>query len=133
MILLIIDRKNNTHLVDYCHINGKKYTVCGKVYSKGDILNTLQLDGVIPDICRDCHDTYEEMYTDDLNDTVRVARGKLLAGRISYYLDIQMGHRSTKSKFWFLPERFSEKIQEYQKSLDNIRKKQRYGHASRRK
>jgi|SRR5208283_2086301 len=54
MILLVQDRKNNFHIVDYCDRFGGKYTMCEAFYSKKDIINTIELDRPVRITCGKC-------------------------------------------------------------------------------
>src|SRR5271154_7048101 len=75
--ILVIDRQNNLHGVDYCGSSGNKYTLCGVTYTRKDIINTLALDNTVSDICSKCHDLFTQMYESDLNDEPQTARGRL--------------------------------------------------------
>lgn len=99
---IVVDRDNQAHLVDYTHANGNKYTVCGRCFTTGFIVSIVELDGAIPTVCRNCYDTYDEMYTDDLNHDPRTARGSLVEKKKKRYLEIQAGYADTKNKYWFL-------------------------------
>ncbi len=53
---ILQDRKSVIHLIDYSSpISNRKYTVCGKLFSKLDIINLLSLDSVISCICKNCY------------------------------------------------------------------------------
>lgn len=60
-ILLIQDRKNNYHIADYISIHGHKYTACGLVYLKKEIINTFSLDAAIPIFCKTCYNFFKRI------------------------------------------------------------------------
>lgn len=99
---IVVTRRNEVHLVDYTHANGNKYTVCGRCFTANDIVSFVELDGAILAACRNCHDTYDEMYLDDLNHDPRVARGGTFERRKRNYLEIQNKYLATEHKYWFL-------------------------------
>lgn len=106
MILLVQDRKNNHHLVDYCAPHdGRKFTICGLAYSKKEIINIIALDNTIHNICKTCYLQYEDEFQELLDNYPREAKGKLLAHLRSKYRDavIKIGR---KSKKWFLTKRY---------------------------
>jgi hypothetical protein len=88
MILLIQDRKNNLHLVDYTPPSGNKFTICGIVYRKKEILNTLALDNTVHNICRTCYEDYETMYGDDLKHDPRLAHSSLHNKLLISYIEV---------------------------------------------
>ena len=54
--ILIHDRKDNFHLVDYCaQVSGNKLTVCNKCYTPSEIVTTLAIDSVIDALCDECY------------------------------------------------------------------------------
>ncbi len=127
MIGIAIDRQNKAHLIDYTHHNGNKYAVCGYVYRANEVVNTFELDGTIPGICRSCRDAYEVMYIDDLNGEVRTARGGLFEKRRKRYLDIQRRHRATNTKYWFLAYRDWERFDTYRFLVTRNPNARKYG------
>jgi len=122
MILLIHDRENNLHLVDYTSSIGNKYTICGKIYFKKDImssatLTTIALDNAIHNICRTCHEDYETMYGDDLNNDIRMAHSSLNEKlRMKYYFP-SIGNTSPEIKYWNLEARHCDKLTKYQRKV----------------
>lgn len=120
MIGLAIDRHNKAHLIDFSSHNGRKYSVCGIVYLKGEILNTLELDGAIPEVCRNCYEAYETMYEDDLNDFLRESRGKLFEKRFKRYHEAKRPG-SALFKYWDMAERHWEKLTTYQNQVTLIK------------
>lgn len=100
MILLVQDRKNNHHIVDYISaLRGSKYTLCGVIYSKNEIINTFTLDAPVADVCKKCHDILDKNTTDDLNDIVRIVKGSLLETNMRNYNTIQRRLTDTKAKY----------------------------------
>ena len=117
MILLIQDRKNNLHLVDYTPPSGNKFTICGIVYRKKEILNTLALDGAVHNICRTCYEDYETMYGDDLENDIRMAHSSLnekLQGQFKYP---SLGNPSPDIQYWDMERRTWDKLTKYQRKL----------------
>ncbi len=99
MILLVQDRKNNHHIVDYCSVYGRKYTLCGLVYRKPEIINTFALDGSVSDICHKCHEIQDAITTSDLNASIRSAKGDINAKLRHKYRKIQMKIDSTEGRY----------------------------------
>ena len=91
MIILVQDRDDNLHIADYTPASGRKFCICGHVYFKKDIVNTLALDNTIPGICRICSEHYQAMYEDDLNFDPRMARSSLNKNMENLYFDICAG------------------------------------------
>jgi len=60
-IILVQDRQDNYHLVDFCLPSGRKYTLCELSYYK-EIINTLTVDDVFDGICDKCKEVYEKEY-----------------------------------------------------------------------
>lgn len=97
--ILVHDRDDNIHIVDYCGVGGSKYALCGVVYLKKDILTTLAVDDVFPGICRKCYDLFTQMYQSDLNEEPQTARGKLLDRVKERYTHIQDKVWDTEHKY----------------------------------
>lgn len=97
--ILVIDRKDNKHIVDYCGSGGSKYTLCGVVYTKKDIITTLAVDNTFYGLCRKCHDLFTQMYESDLNEKPQTARGKLQERLEGKYSHIQIGAESMSAKY----------------------------------
>jgi len=118
MILLIQDRKNNLHLVDYTAASGNKFTICGLVYRKKDILNTLALDNAVHNICRTCYEDYETMYLDDLNDDTRTSNSSLHNKLIGSYFEVIFGVSAPKVEFQDMSIRKWDKLTKYQRKVN---------------
>ena len=99
MILLIQDRKNNHHIVDYCSTYGSKYTICGLIYRKSEIINTFALDSSVSDVCHKCHEIQDKNTTNDLNIAVRSAKGDNYGSLKHKYRRIQMKIDSTEGRY----------------------------------
>jgi hypothetical protein len=117
MILLIQDRKSNLHLVDYTPPSGNKFTICGLVYRKGEILNTLALDAAIHNICRTCYEDYETMYGDDLENDIRMAHSRLNISLLRDCKEISQGHHIPEIKYWDMSHKTWDKLTRYQRKL----------------
>jgi hypothetical protein len=97
MILLIQDRKDNLHLVDYTPPSGNKFTICGLVYRRTDILNTFALYAAINNIC---------MAHSALNDNLT---------RDYHYLT--QGSAGPEIKYWDMSHKTWDKLTRYQRKL----------------
>lgn len=117
MILLIQDRKNNLHLVDYTPASGSKFTICGIVYRKKEILNTLALDNAVHNICRTCYEDYETMYLDDLNDDARTAQSSSHNKMLMTYFEWVHKVSAPEIKFQDLETRKWDKLTKYQRKV----------------
>lgn len=117
MILLIQDRKNNLHLVDYTPPSGNKFTICGIVYRKKEILNTLALDAAVHNICRTCYEDYETMYGDDLENDIRMAHSSLNEKLLGKFRFPELGNTLTEIKYWDMDYRNWDKLTRYQRKL----------------
>jgi|SRR6185369_7430145 len=117
MILLIQDRKDNLHLVDYTPPSGNKFTICGLVYRKTDILNTLALDAAIHNICRTCYEDYETMYGDDLENDIRMAHSALNDNLARDYHYLTQGSAGPDIKYWDMAHKTWDKLTRYQRKL----------------
>lgn len=115
MILLVQDRKSNLHLVDYTPPSGNKFTICGLVYRKGDILNTLALDNTIHNICRTCYEDYETMYGDDLDNDIRMAHSSLNANLERDCKQLGKGRLSPEFKYLEISYKHWDKLARYQR------------------
>ena len=112
MILLIQDRKNNYHLADYVYYTSK-YTVCGLIYSKKDIVNTFMLDAPVSCFCTEC---YTQLSNDEVymnNKHLRFSNGKLLHHLRSKYQSIQGKAADTRHKYNNLNCKFWRKLTYY--------------------
>jgi hypothetical protein len=120
MILLVQDRKNNLHLVDYTPASGNKYTICGRLYMKRDVmitltLTTLALDNAVHNICRTCYEDYETMYGDDLKYDPRISFTSLHNKLLLRHLEVAKGVAAPEIKFQNLETRHWEKLNKYQR------------------
>jgi len=116
MIILVHDRKDNLHLVDYTSPSGNKFTICGLMYSKKDIITTLALDNTIHNICRTCYEDYETMYLDDLNIDLRFAKSASYRNIRTTYQRVkdtppEIEHWGLNEKHWQKLIRFQRKTQ----------------------
>jgi len=117
MILLIQDRKNNLHLVDYTSASGNKFTICGIVYCKKDILNTIALDNAVHNICRICYEDYETMYLDDLNDDARISNSSLHNKLLGTYYEVFHRVSAPEIEFQDMETRKWDKLTKYQRKV----------------
>lgn len=122
MILLVQDRKNNLHLVDYTPASGNKYTICGKLYLKKEVMTsltliTLALDNTIHNICRTCYEDYETIYGDDLNEDIRMAHSTLNEKMRMKYTYPSIGNTRPEIEYWDLEARHWDKLTRYQRQL----------------
>lgn len=115
MILLVQDRKNNLHLVDYTN-NGRKWTLCGLVYLRKDIITTLAVDDSPHNICKRCQEEYENLYTSQLDAAIRGAKSASQSHLMANIASI-MKSRHPSNKFWYLPERHSDAISRFRRKL----------------
>ena len=105
-IILVQDRQDNYHLVDFCAISGRKYTLCDLVYDKKHIINTLTIDDVFDGICTNCKEIYER----DLSIQAvgnRKSKGALYSILVSNYTqardqisDKELGYQDRKNRIW---------------------------------
>ena len=61
-LILVQDRQDHYHLVDYCTWSGEKYALCGMTFSRKDIINTFALDMSMSGICTECLRSYNLIY-----------------------------------------------------------------------
>lgn len=92
-IILVQDRKDNYHLVDWCAPSGRKYTLCDTVYQKKDIINTLSLDNIIDVVCSKCQLTYNELYSDEVMGH-RQSHSSLIGLVVRQYQEVQRIYNS---------------------------------------
>lgn len=117
MIILIQDRQNNLHLVDYTPSSGNKFTICGIVYRKKDILNTLALDNAVHNICRICYELQETMYIDDLNDNPRTVQSSSHTKILMTYFEWVHEVSHPQIKYQDLENRKWDKLTKYQRKV----------------
>jgi hypothetical protein len=117
MILLIQDRDDNLHLVDYTSITGNKFTLCNLVYCKRDIINTLALDNTVHNICRTCRDNYTSMYTDDLFFDPRMLHSAIDLNMKSLYADLSYG------KDWSLKVKYQNDLERNNPKINRLQRK----------
>lgn len=120
-IILVQDRKDNYHLVDWIAPSGRKYTLCDVVYQKKTIINTFSLDNVIDIVCPRCQLTYKELYSDEAMGP-RQSHSSLIGLTVRKYTDVQRAYNSgdksgitesnTKSdpKNWTKLDRYKRKL-----------------------
>jgi hypothetical protein len=133
MIGITIDRQNKVHLVDCVLRNGSRYSVCGLRCRVGDIINYFQMDGTIPDVCRNCHEAYNEMYMDDLNNHLRTVRSSTIEKNLKHYLEIQAGQMDTEGKYWYLQDKDWDRLNVYWHLLNRNPYARKYGNGRKRK
>ncbi len=122
MILLVQDRKSKLHLVDYTPSSGNKYTICGRIYLKKEVMNsltliTLALDNAIHNVCRTCYEDYETMYGDDLNQDIRMTHSSLNEKMCMKYTFPSIGNARPDVEYWDLEARHWDKLTKYQRKL----------------
>lgn len=117
MIILIQDRKNNLHLSDYTPPSGRKFTICGLVYRKEEIINTLALDNAVPGICRTCYEDYHTMYGDDLDIDPRMAHSSLNKNMWSTYFGLINNVKGPEIKYYDMENRDWEKFNKYSRKI----------------
>lgn len=117
MIILVIDRDDNLHLVDYTPPSGNKFTICGHVYRKKDIVTTLALDNTVHNICRTCYEDYETMYGDDLEFDPRMARTSMNKKLRENYFDLSYEFLEPALKYYDMTRRHWEKLVRYRRKL----------------
>lgn len=117
MIILVQDRHDNLHIADYTPASGRKFCICGHIYFKKDIVNTLALDNTVPGICRICSEHYQAMYEDDLNFDPRMARTSLNKNMWKLYFDILSEVVSPEIKYYDLMTKRWEKLSKYRRKL----------------
>jgi len=120
MILLVQDRKNNLHLVDYTPSSGNKYTICGRIYMKREVMNsltliTLALDNAVHNICRTCYEDYETMYGDDLKYDPRISFTSLHNKLTLKYYEVSGGAAAPEIKYQNLATKHWDKLTKYQR------------------
>jgi hypothetical protein len=116
--ILVIDRQDNLHIVDYCSPNGNKYALCGVTYVKKDIVTTLAIDNTISILCHRCHSLFTAMYESDLNDEPQSARGKLQERLERDYQHIQIKAADTAAKYEdTVNEKYWYKLNAYKRKL----------------
>lgn len=119
MIILIQDRKNNFHLSDYTSPNGNNYTICGLIYRREQIINTLALDSAVVDFCRTCYEDYEKMYGRTLDKDPRLAKShtQFMIQSQAATVDKVNNDKSPQVKYWALEERYWNKLNKYSRKL----------------
>ncbi len=119
MIILVQDRKNNFHLSDYTSPNGNYYTICGLVYRREQIINTLAMDGAVKDFCRTCYEDYERLYGKTLDEEPRVAKSSTQLHVYDQAANASKinGVYSIQNKYWNLEDRYWDKFNRYQRKL----------------
>ena len=98
MIILIQDRKDNYHLADY-QTATSKYTACGLVYSKKEIINTLSLSAPIYLTCKKCYTAFKRSISYMHENHLRKHYDKLDSRLMRRYNDIQNGAFDIKMEF----------------------------------
>ncbi len=77
MLIFLMTRKGETHIVNYTMNNGKSFrTIYSKTFTKNLLLNTLGADNTFPGTCSTCKAYYDEMYLSDLNVEPTMARNE---------------------------------------------------------
>lgn len=110
MFVFLIDRKSNLHIVDFQHAQGRYRTICGKIYHQKDKISTLSADNTFDGLCQDCKRFYDDMYSSDLEDDIRVARSNVFHS-MSHIADYHhLEFLGPKSKYEALWERIWTKL-----------------------
>jgi hypothetical protein len=122
MLLLVQDRKNNSHLVNYTSSIGNKYTVCGRPIIKNSTLysitlTTLALDNAIHNICPICCKGYEKIYGDALENSIRTAHSLLNDKLDSQFRFPNLGHPRPESKYWNMESKYWQKLSKYKQKI----------------
>jgi hypothetical protein len=117
MILLIQDRKDNYHLADYQTASGTKYTVCGLVYTKKNIINTLSLDAPIRIACSKCSFSLEQSNQYMQDNHLRQHYDHLESDLRHRYDNIQNRMLDTEMEFDDLSDRFYGKLYTYKRLM----------------
>lgn len=115
-IILVIDRKSNHHLVDFCASSGRKYTLCELVYHKKNTITTLTIDDVYEGICPKCKEIYErELSAKAL--APRRSKGNLLGSlRLNYteardqMSDKELNQMDRKDRIWDKMNKYKRKL-----------------------
>ena len=117
MIILIQDRKDNYHIADYQSASGTKYTICGLIYSRKDIINTFSLGASVRIICDKCHASLEQSNEYMQKRYLRQHYDKLEIRLKSRYTMIQNRRFGTAIEFEDYSERFWNKLNSYKRKL----------------
>jgi len=113
--ILVFDRQDNLHMVDYCSPSGNKYTLCGEMYWKNSVITTLALDSAVRAMCRKCYEIFTKMYESDLDETPRTARGRLQQRLEQTFQNIQSKEWDVEHKYEILDERYWYKLNLYRR------------------
>jgi hypothetical protein len=75
MIVVLLLRRENPHIVNYYNGNDMYLTICGLNLKKKEIIETIAADDTFPGICTTCKHYMDLGYKADLNRFPREARG----------------------------------------------------------
>ena len=112
------DRNDEVHLVDYISPRGRKYTICGVIYDKKDIINFFALDAALPNLCKICYEQYL-MY-------LETESFRALKNNAALVIEVKGQERDTyttpiENTYWYLNDRHSTLIKKYQDQVSLIR------------
>lgn len=122
MFTFLITRDGKAHIVDFYHPPHSRYrTVCGNVYYKKQYLITLAAGNTFPGICKNCKNTYDDLYLSDLNHIPQMAHGQPY--RLQDFLEFNKAGLFGPEEDYILPfKRIWGKLNKY-KNLANRNRK----------
>lgn len=102
MFIFLIDRLNETHIVDFKDNKGKYRTLCSKVYYQHQNITTLSADNTFNGMCSNCKRYYDEMYLFDLNEVTRIARSPIndYSNDVMYHKMNLIGPKASYETAW---------------------------------
>ena len=114
-IILVQDRQDNYHLVDFCAMSGRKYTLCEQVYHQKTIINTFTIDDSFDGLCTKCKEIYDKEYGDPTHS--RMHKGSLRESLVRKYgetlgqsSDAQLGYQDRADRVWDKLSRYKRKL-----------------------
>ena len=115
-MIILQERNGIVHVIEHCTPSGY-LAMCSRTFSKGDIFNTFAANSPIANICSECTMIYKIVYDDDLTSLIRTFKSSLPGSLLATYNYIKDGVSATHNQYWFLGERYSEKILRYHRKL----------------
>lgn len=99
MLIILITRDDNIHIVDITTLSGKHWTKCGLCFSKQDRITTIAADNTFAGICTDCKIFADMEYQMNLDETPEIARGSFEVTNKSFVSFHRKNYAGPKSKF----------------------------------
>jgi len=121
-IILVQDRQDHYHLVDFCAPSGRKYTLCELVYNKKTIINTLTVDDLFDGICDKCKEVYQKEFSGQVLGN-RLAKGSLRESLTQKYSEARSQASDKEMNYLDFADRIWDKLGRYKRELKIDRRK----------